>query len=103
MPNYEETLIWSDEDNGSQSSSKLFAVSENTSKVLKESFLKGIPNPYRRQMRERFGDPKCPPTRVPKLDKMVKDSIPRISKARQSAGKTPGVVPGCCGAVGDYP
>ena len=34
--------------------------------------LRGIPTTSRRQTRERFGDPKCPPTRVPKL---VKDRV----------------------------
>ena len=72
-------MIWLDEDDETQSSSKLFAVSENTNKVLKESFLKGIPNPSRRQMKERVGDPKCTPTRVPKLDKMVKDRVSQES------------------------
>lgn len=60
MPNYEETLIWPNEDDETQSSSKLFTVLENTGKILDESFLNGIPNPSQRQMRERFGDPKSP-------------------------------------------
>ena len=30
-------------------------------------------------MREKFEDPRCPPTRVPKLDKMVKDRIAQES------------------------
>jgi hypothetical protein len=80
VPNYEEILTWpEEEDESGGGSSKLFTVSENTGKLLKESFLKAIPNPSRRQMRERFGDPKCPPTRVPKLDKMVKDRVSQES------------------------
>ena len=73
-PDYEETLVWPDEeDDQSSSLNKLFTVSENTNKLLQESFLKAIPNQAWRQMREKFGDPQCPPTRVPKLDKIVKD------------------------------
>ena len=76
VPDYEEVITWPDEEDGSEgNSTKLFSVSENTKTLLQESFLKGVPNATRRQMREKFGDPKCPPTRVPKLDKMVKDRI----------------------------
>ncbi len=70
---YEEILVWPDEDDDQNNhTSKL---SENTNKLLQESFLKAVPNQSRRAMREKFGDPRCPPTRVPKLDKMVKDRI----------------------------
>lgn len=79
LPDYEEHLTWPDDDeDGGGSSSKLFPVSENTKKLLQESFLKGVANPSRRQMREKLGDPRCsPPTRtcIPKLDKMVKDRM----------------------------
>jgi hypothetical protein len=30
-------------------------------------------------MREKFGDPECPPTRVPKLDQLVKDRVSQES------------------------
>lgn len=63
VPNYEETIVWPDEEDGVEGgSSKLFSVSESTNTLLQESFLKGIPNATRRKMREKFGDPKCPPT-----------------------------------------
>jgi hypothetical protein len=69
VPEYEEVIVWQDEEDGSEgSSTKLFSVSENTKTLLQESFRKGVPNATRRQMREKFGDSKCPPTRVPKLD-----------------------------------
>jgi hypothetical protein len=49
VPHYKETVIWPDEDDESGGgSSKLFAVSENTGKLLKESFLKVISNPSQR-------------------------------------------------------
>ena len=41
--------------------------------------MKVIQNQSRRQMREKFGDSRCPLTRVPKLDKMVKDRITQES------------------------
>ena len=68
VPDY-EVVTWPDneEENGGNST-KLFAVTENTSKVLKDAFLKGLSNPSRRQMREKFGDPRCPPTSVQKQD-----------------------------------
>ena len=85
-PDYNEVITWPDdeEENGGNST-KLFAVSENTSKVLTDSFLKGLSNPSRRQMREKFGDPRCPPTRVQKLDKIVKD---RMSQEAAKMDKT---------------
>ena len=46
-------------------------MSENTDKVLRESFLRGLPR--------KFGDLKCSPTRVPKLDKIVKDRVSQES------------------------
>ena len=80
VPNYKETIVWHDDEDGVEgNSSKLFTVLESTNTLLQESFLKGIPNATRRQMREKFGDPKCPPTRVPKMDKMVKDRITQES------------------------
>ena len=80
VPDYEETITWPDEeDETGGSSTKLFTVSESTNTLLQESFLKGVPKTARRQMREKFGDPRCPPTRVPKLDKMVKDRITQES------------------------
>ncbi len=76
VPDYEEVITWlNEEDRPEGNSTKLFSVSENTKTLLQESFLKAVPNATRRQMREKFGDPKCPPTRVPKLDKMVRDRI----------------------------
>ena len=60
VPNYKEPLSRPDNDD-EPSSSKLFTVLENMGKVLKESFLKGMPNSSQRQVRERFGDPKYPP------------------------------------------
>ena len=74
---YEETLVWPDEEEGelSSSSTKLFSVSENTSKLLQESFLKGSPKPVSEADEREVQDPRCPPTRVPKFDKMVKDRI----------------------------
>jgi hypothetical protein len=76
-PDYNLQLSWDDEDLGDESSatSNLFSISENTSKLLQDSFLKAIPNPARKQLREKHGDPRCPPTRVPKLDKMVRDRM----------------------------
>lgn len=76
VPNYEEQLTWPDEeDEASSGNSKLFAVSESTAKLLDDAFGKGVPNATRKQWRERYGDPKCPKTRVPKLDKIVKDRL----------------------------
>ena len=54
---------------------KLFQMSETTEKLLKEAFMKGTTNPTRRQWKTRYGDPRSVPTRVPKLDKMVKDRL----------------------------
>ena len=71
VPNYDKVLVWP-EDDEEASSSKIFAVSE---KVLRESFLEGIPAPSRKQLRERFGDPKCPPMQVPRVDKIVTDRV----------------------------
>ena len=49
VPNYEETMIWHDDEDGVEgNSSKLFTVSESTNTLLQESFLKGIPNATRR-------------------------------------------------------
>lgn len=76
MPDYEEELSWPDEeDESSTANSRLFTVSEATDKFLQDAFTKGVPNATRKQWRERYGDPKCPKTRVPKLDKMVKDRL----------------------------
>ena len=50
-------------------------MSEGTDKLLRDSFSKAIPNPTRKQLRKKNGDPRCPPTRVPKLDKMVQDRM----------------------------
>ena len=76
VPNYKEQLVWPDEeDEASSGNSKLFAVSESTGKLLDDAFGKGVPNATRKQWRERYGDSKCPKTRVPKLDKIVKDRL----------------------------
>ena len=77
VPNYEELPIWPDEDDESgASSTRLFAVSNGTGKLLREPSRKPCRTP---QTREKFGYPKCPPTRVPKMDKirdkMVKDRM----------------------------
>ena len=70
-------IIWPDEedDDASSANSKLFAVSEATDKLLQDSFKKAVPNTTRKQWREHYGDPKSPKTRVPKLDKIVKDRL----------------------------
>ena len=69
-------LSWDDEEPGDESvtTSNLFSVSENTRKLLQDSISKTTPNPTCKQLREKHGDPRCPPTRVPQLDKMVRDS-----------------------------
>jgi hypothetical protein len=75
------TTYWDDEEPGDESTatctSNPFSVSENTSKlhVLQDSFSKAIPNPTRKQLKEKHGDPRCLPRRVPKLDKMVRDRM----------------------------
>ena len=75
VPDYSTQVTWDDEDDDNQSNSKLFSVSESTAKLLRDSFSKAIPNPTRKQLREKNGDPRCPPTRVPILDKMVRDRM----------------------------
>ena len=77
VPDYEQVPVWPDEedDDTSSANSKLFAVSEATDKLLQDSFKKAVPNITRKQWREHYGDPKCPKTRVPKLDKIVKDRL----------------------------
>ena len=77
VPDYSMQLVWDKEEPGDETAttSRLFNVSENTDKLLRESFLKAIPNPTRKQLREKHGDPRCPPTKVPKLDKMVRDRM----------------------------
>ena len=77
VPDYEQVLVWPDEedDDASSANSKLFAISEATDKLLQDSFKKAVPNTTRKQWREHYGDPKCPKTRVPKLDKIVKDRL----------------------------
>ena len=75
VPDYSAQITWDDEDDDNHSNSKLFFVSEGTAKLLRDSFSKAIPNPTRKQLREKNGDPRCPPTRVPKLDKMVRDRM----------------------------
>ena len=62
-PDYNALIIWDDEDEG-LISSKLFAVSENTDKLVRDSFSKAIP---RRQLQEKHGNSRCPPMKVPKL------------------------------------
>ena len=77
VPDYEQEIVWPDEedDDASSANSKLFAVTEATDRLLQDSFKKAVPNSTRKQWRERYGDPKCPRTRVPKLDKIVKDRL----------------------------
>lgn len=76
VPDYSTPVTWDDEEEDTTMvGQKLFAVSEGTEKLLRESFTKAMPNSARRQLRERNGDPKCPPTRIPKLDKMVRDRM----------------------------
>ena len=77
VPDYEQVLVWPDkeDDDASSANSKLFAVSEATDKLLQDSFKKAVPNTTRKQWREHYGNPKCPKTRVPKLDKIVKDRL----------------------------
>ena len=54
---------------------KLFSMSENTEKLLRDSFTKGVSNLARKHWRERYRDPKCAQTRIPKMDKMVRDRL----------------------------
>ena len=75
VPDYNVQLVWDEEEEDTTTNSKLFTVSENTGKLLRDSFSKAIPNPARKQLREKHGDHRCPPTRVPKLDKMVRDRM----------------------------
>ena len=82
QPNYDEVVVFPDDydddyddDNELVSDSKLFNVSENTERLLREAFTKGVSNPARKQWRERYGDPRCVQTRIPKMDKMVKDRL----------------------------
>ena len=75
VPDYSAQITWDDEDDDNQTGSKLFAVSEGTDKLLRDSFSKAIPNPTWKQLREKNGDPRCPPTRVPKLDKMIRNRM----------------------------
>ena len=76
QPDYDEVVVFpEDEDDDLNSNSKLFSVSENTEKLLQDSFTKGVSNPARKQWRERYGDPKCVQTRIPKMDKMVRDRL----------------------------
>ena len=76
VPDYSAQITWDDEDEDNQlHGSKLFAVSGGMDKLLQDSFSKAIPNPTRKQLREKNGDPRYPPTRVPKLDKMVRDRM----------------------------
>jgi hypothetical protein len=45
-------------------------------KLLQDSFKKAAPKSYQESSGgSGYGDPKCPKTRVPKLDKMVKDRL----------------------------
>ena len=74
-PDYDEIVVWPDEDDDLLTKSRLFAVAEPTERFLKDSFSKGIPNATRKQWKERYGDPRCSATRVPKLDKIVKDRM----------------------------
>ena len=68
VPDYEETITWPDEeDETGGSSTKLFIVSESTNTFLQESFLKGVPNTSRRQMREKFMGSQMPSYSSPKI------------------------------------
>ena len=63
------SIIWPNRDDDQYNhSSKLFmhGVEEHKiNELLQESFLKVVPNQSRRHMKEKFGDPRCPRTRVP--------------------------------------
>ena len=61
---------------------KVFTMSKNTYKFLQESFLKAVPNQSRRQMKEKFGDPRCSPTTVPyNWTKIVRQNFIGICEA----------------------
>ena len=63
------------DDDPSPSNLKLFAVSEATEKLLNDTFSKVVLNAMRKQWQERYGDPKCVKTRIPKLDTIMKDRL----------------------------
>lgn len=80
VPDYSARIVWDDNDKDTSAvGQKLFVVSESTDILLRKSFSKAMPNSTWRQLREKHGDPKCSPTRVPKLDKMVKDRMSQTS------------------------
>ena len=77
-PNYGKVVVFPDDyvdDDELVIDSKLFNMSENTERLLREAFTKGVSNPARKQWRERYGDPRCVQTNIPKMDKMVKDCL----------------------------
>ena len=71
---YEAPLPWDEEDE-EEAGVKVITVSENTKKFLQDTFTRCVSNPTRKKWRERHGVPKSAPTRVPKLDKVIKDRI----------------------------
>ena len=73
VSDYDEEIVWLEEDGDVLPNSKLFAAMESTEKLLRETFSKGVSNSTQKQWREHYGEAKCPKTRVTKLDKMVKD------------------------------
>lgn len=89
QPNYDEVIVFPDDyDDELEGNSKLFSVSESTEKLLRDSFTKGVSNPARKQWRERYGDPRCVQTRIPKMDKMVRDRLrPDTAKTDRSLAR----------------
>ena len=50
-------------------------MSDGTGNLLRDSFSKALPNPTRKQLREKNGKPRCLLTRAPKLDNIVRDRM----------------------------
>ena len=61
---------------------KLFPVSDSTMGLLKSSFCSALPNPSRRQIRDKFGAPNCPHSACPGLDKVMKSRMSNETKSR---------------------
>lgn len=62
MPNFEEEVKWPD-DGEDMTGTRLFHVSDDTSKLLVDVITTTMANATRKHWREWFRDPKWPPTR----------------------------------------
>ena len=80
VPDYDKVIKWPDEDDEA-GDTKLFPVSEETEKLLKEAFSKKVANSTRRQWKAKHGDPRLVPIRVQSWTKWSETAFaPKLSK-----------------------